>query len=292
MRPQTLMKLAFFTRRFSRYENPLIYRLVRKILKIVYPSKRSDSHSIIAPYSRGFININTGNMHEYEILFHNIYEPAITTLIKRIVKQGDVCLDIGANIGTLTLVMAYTTGLEGKVIAVESNPAIASRLQKNIDLNRLTNCQLIQAAISNKNGTTTLFCAQDNAYHQGWSSLKPSERTPNKINVDLIRGTALNEEIGKGPLTFVKIDVEGHDFIVLQELHDLISVHRPHLVLEYVKNLWEEHGSNIDEAIQFFNDLEYHVYFIKNDLIFPRETRLPDECDLFCVPSKRKGLSK
>jgi hypothetical protein len=86
----------------------------------------------------------------------------------------------------------------------------------------------------------------------------------------------------------VKIDVEGHDFIVLQELHDLISIHRPHLVLEYVKDLWEKHGSNLDEAIQFFNDLQYHVYFIKNDLIFPRETRLPDVCDLFCVPSSKR----
>jgi FkbM family methyltransferase len=285
------MKLAFFTRRFSRYENPLMYRLVRKFLKIVYPSKGSDSNSIIAPYSQGFININTGNMHEYELLFHNIYEPAITDLIKRIVKQGDVCLDIGANIGTLTLVMAYAAGPEGKVIAVEPNPAIASRLRENIDLNRVTNCKLIQAAISNKEGTTTLFCAQDDSFHQGWSSLKPSERTPNKIDVDLIRGAALNNEIGKGPLTFVKIDVEGHDFIVFQELHDLISIHRPHLVLEYVKDLWEGHGSNIDEAIHFFNDLQYHIYFIKNDLIFPRETRLPDECDLFCVPRLKEKAS-
>jgi FkbM family methyltransferase len=180
--------------------------------------------------------------------------------------------------------MAYAAGPEGKVIAVEPNPAIASRLQKNIDLNRVTNCQIIQAAISNKDGTTTLFCAQDDSFHQGWSSLKPSEKTPNKINIDLMRGTALNEKIGKGPLTFVKIDVEGHDFIVLQELHDLISFHRPHLVLEYVKDLWERHGSTIGEALQFFNDLKYNVYFIKNDLIFPRETGLPDVCDLFCVP--------
>jgi FkbM family methyltransferase len=291
MRPQTLMKLAFFTRRFSRYENPLMYRLVRKFLKIVYPSKRSGSHLIIAPYNQGFININTGNMHEYEILFHNTYEPAITTLIKRIVKKGDVCLDIGANIGTLTLIMAYAAGLEGKVIAVEPNPAIASRLRENIDLNRATNCQIIQAAISNKDGATTLFCAQDNSFHQGWSSLKPSDRTPNKINVNLIRGTALNVEIDNGPLTFVKIDVEGHDFIVLQELHDLITMHRPHLVLEYVKDLWEEHGSNIDEAIQFFNDLKYYIYFIKNDLIFPRETGLPDVCDLFCVPESKERAS-
>jgi len=287
MKPQSIMKLAYFTRRFSRYEHPFAYRLSRKLLKLLYPRDGHITYSTVVTYDQGFIHINTGNMHEYEILFYNIYEPAITALIKRIVRRGDVCLDIGANIGTLTLIMAFSTGPEGKVIAVEPNPVIASRLQDNINLNRLTNCICIQAAVSNKEGTTTLHCAQTDSFHQGWSSLKSSDRTPNQISVDVIRGRSLNEKIASGPLSFIKIDVEGHDLIALKELHEAIFTHRPHIVMEYSKRHWEEHGSTIEEATAFLNDFQYKIYFIKHDLIFPYKTELPDVCDLLCVPSLR-----
>jgi len=284
MRPQSIMKLAYFTRRFSRYEHPFAHRLTRRLLKLIYPSGGPVTHSTVVPYDQGLMNINTGNMHEYEVLFYNIYEPAITSLIKHIVRRGDVCLDIGANIGTLTLVMGFAAGPEGRVIAVEPNPSIAARNQQNLDLNRLTNCQLIQAAVSDKEGTTTLYCAPEDSFHQGWSSLKPSERTPNQVSVDLIRGSQLEEKIGSGPLTFVKIDVEGHDFVVLKELHHAVATHRPHVVLEYSKRHWEEHGCRLNQALQFLDDLRYRVYFIKHDLIFPFKAELPDVCDLLCVP--------
>jgi hypothetical protein len=103
--------------------------------------------------------------------------------------------------------------------------------------------------------------------------------------VDVIRGRSLNEKIASGPLSFIKIDAEGHDLIALKEVHEAIFTHRPHIVMEYSKRHWEEHGSTIEEATAFLNDFQYKIYFIKHDLIFPYKTELPDVCDLLCVPS-------
>lgn len=284
MKPQTIIKLAYFTRRFSRYEHPLFYRLSRNLLKLIYPRNGHKVLKTVLPYDQGLININTGNMHEYEIMFFHSLEPAVTNLIKRIVKPGDSCIDVGANIGGITLVMAYAAGGGGRVVAVEPHPVIARRLRDNIDLNRLNNCRVIQAAVSDKEGTATLYCTPEESFHQGWSSLKPSGKTPNRVTVDTVTGKRLKQEIGTGPLTFVKIDVEGHDFIVLKELSWAMSEHMPHVVLEYGKKGWEEHGSNLKDMLELVGDMGYGVYYMKHDLIFPISEDLPDTCDLLCVP--------
>ncbi|HWR68459.1 MAG TPA: FkbM family methyltransferase [Desulfomonilia bacterium] len=284
MRPQDVMKLAHFTRRFGRYRNPLAYRLSRRLLKLVMPKQSHEPFRTVATYDRGYIHVDTGRLHEYEILFHHEYEPAITGLIKRIVRDGDVCLDIGANIGSLTLIMAHAAGSTGRVVAVEPNPHIVQRLKANIDLNRLVNCTVIQAAVSDTPGKATLHVAREEAFHQGKSSLKPVAGLQEEVVVETIQGGDLARVAGSGRCTFIKIDAEGHDFIVLKELTSIVETHRPHLVFEYDRQSWQNHGSEGRDALTFLGRLDYRVYYIKNDIIFPLAGDLPGNCDLLGVP--------
>jgi FkbM family methyltransferase len=286
MRPQNIIRLATYLRKLRRYENPIGYRLSRKLLKSVFPKKVTRTFNAVVPYDKGFINVSTGNMHEYEILFHGSYEPAITSIIKCIVKEGDVCIDIGANIGSLSLIMAFAAGRKGLVLAVEPNPHIASRLQANFDLNRLDNCRIIQAAVSDEQGTTTLYVAQDDEFQQGKSSLRPVEGLGKEIKVDTMRGQDLFENIGSGTCTFIKIDAEGHDLIILRELSEIIKIHRPHIVFEYDKKSWMSRGCKADQAFVFLGQFGYTPYFIKSDIIFPFQGLLPDNCDIFCIPRR------
>ena len=70
MKPQSVMKLSKFTRKFSRYENPFVYRWMKKILKIVYPIKQQHSSlRTVIDYDRGLINVDTSSLAEYKILF-------------------------------------------------------------------------------------------------------------------------------------------------------------------------------------------------------------------------------
>lgn len=286
MRPQDIMKLALFTRRFARYGSPLAYRLSRRLLKLVLPKQNHEPFRAVVTYDRGYIHIDTGRLHEYEILFHHDYEPAIAELIRRTVHDGDVCIDIGANIGSLTLVMAHAAGASGKVIAVEPNPHIAERLKANIDLNRLGNCLVIQAAVSDRRGSATLHVAPKDAFHQGKSSLRPVQGLQEEIFVETIRGEDLGREIGPGRCVFIKIDVEGHDFVVLRELSDILETHRPHVVFEYDRQSWQSHGAEARQALEYLARFEYAVYCIKNDIIFPLAGDLPLNCDILGVPKR------
>lgn len=69
------------------------------------------------------------------IYFLGEYEPAITNLFKEIIKPGDVCLDIGANIGWFTTLFQKLVGEKGEVHAFEPVPPTFEKLKRNIKLN-------------------------------------------------------------------------------------------------------------------------------------------------------------
>jgi len=285
MRPQNIIKLARFTRKFSRYENPFAYRFIRKMLKVIYPIKqRHSSLQTVIDYDRGLFHVDTSVLGEYKIFFFSHWEAALTNLIKHIVKPGDLCLDIGANEGAITLVMSFATGRNGKVIAVEPHPIMVERLKANIDLNRLDNVSVMPVAISDTAGRAILYAAEEDYFHQGRSALKPSPGIKKEISVEKITGQMLQDEIGDHVCTFIKIDVEGHDFIVLNELEYIIEKHRPHLIFEYHRDRWRDHHCDIQQAVEFISRYDYRLYFVKHDIVFPFEKAAPDSCDFFCSP--------
>ena len=63
---------------------------------------------------------------------NHIYGESDTKIVKKLIKNGDVVLDIGANIGYYTLIFAKLVGNSGKVFAFEPEPENFKILQKNI----------------------------------------------------------------------------------------------------------------------------------------------------------------
>jgi FkbM family methyltransferase len=255
------------------------------MLKVIYPIKqRHSSLQTVIDYDRGLIHVDTSLLGEYKIFFFSHWEAALTNLIKHIVKPGDLCLDIGANVGAITLVMSFATGRNGKVIAVEPHPGMVERLRANIDLNRLNNVSVMPVAISDTAGKATLYAAEEDYFHQGRSALKSSPGIHREISIEKITGEMLQDEIGSQLCTFIKIDVEGHDLIVLNELEYIIDKDRPHLIFEYHRDRWKDHHCDIQQAIEFISHYDYRIYFVKHDIIFPFEKVAPDSCDFFCTP--------
>ncbi len=85
------------------------------------------------------------------------YENAETQLFERHIKDGDVVLDLGANIGYFTLIAAKCVGANGKVYAFEPDPTNFSFLKKSVEINNYKNVICEQKAVSNENGKVKLF---------------------------------------------------------------------------------------------------------------------------------------
>lgn len=95
-----------------------------------------------------------------------VHEEETTALFRRIVKQGDVVLDIGANIGYFTILAAKAVGTAGKVFSFEPEPTNFKYLSKNIEVNGFSNAMPFRKAVSEKAGTSELFvCDYDSGHH-------------------------------------------------------------------------------------------------------------------------------
>ncbi len=81
---------------------------------------------------------------------NGVYEPLETKLVRKEVKKSDVVLDIGANIGYYTLILAKLVGKKGRVFAFEPDPTNFALLKKNISINGYKNVILVPKAVAGK----------------------------------------------------------------------------------------------------------------------------------------------
>ena len=149
----------------------LIYK---KIIRIIYGHNfgkiypfKIIKHFIISLLRSNFAEIQGHKMFldskdSLGLSINKIYEPFETDFVQKEIKRGDVVLDIGANIGYYTLILAKCVGKEGKVFAFEPEPNNFSLLKKNIQINGYKNVVLVQKAVSNKNEKLMMYLNKDN----------------------------------------------------------------------------------------------------------------------------------
>lgn len=152
------------------------------------------------------------------MLKHHLLENFETKVFKKIVRKKWHIVDIGANLGYYTILTGKIIGEKGKVYAFEPNKECAKMLSKNVSANTLYNVEVIQAAVSDKTGTITLYISEDNSGdHRTYNSLeKRKSYTVKTYALDTFFD--LNEKID-----LVKIDVQGFEMKVLLGMKKLIK---------------------------------------------------------------------
>jgi FkbM family methyltransferase len=72
-----------------------------------------------------------------ELVTRGTYDVPFTAFVQRHLRPGDVTIDVGANVGLFTLLMAYHVWEHGRVIAYEPNPRLLALLRDNVAMNWL-----------------------------------------------------------------------------------------------------------------------------------------------------------
>jgi FkbM family methyltransferase len=135
------------------------------------------------------------------------FSAADESFFEALLKPGDMVVDVGANIGALTLCASARVGASGKIFSVEAHPVIFGYLIRNLRFNEFTNVAAYNLAIGNRNGKAT--CTDRRSDDQN-SIATGSEG----IEIDLC---PLDEVIPGGVrIALLKIDVEGYELFVLQ----------------------------------------------------------------------------
>src|SRR3954447_2477076 len=142
-----------------------------------------------------------------------VHELAVSEVIARLADPGELAVDVGANIGYVTSLLAWRVGPQGKVVAFEPNPPVADRLHRHADDNGTVH----RPAVSSAAGSSVLVVPEGFDRNQGTATL---EAAGEGVAVDT---TSLDAELGASSVGVLKIDVEGHEAAVLEGASGLLS---------------------------------------------------------------------
>jgi FkbM family methyltransferase len=154
-----------------------------------------------------------------------VFDPCVTETIHRLIEPGALAVDVGANVGYVTSLMAVRAGPHGRVIAFEPQPAVFEMLKRNVsgwwDDAGLAAVEARRLALSDRAGTGQLRSPGSSESHMGLSSLARTEGGgAETFEVEL----ATLDELFKGQeLQLLKLDVEGHEHAVLEGAEGLLG---------------------------------------------------------------------
>lgn len=173
------------------------------------------------------------------LLLHGFFELSLQRFILRTLTNGDHVMDLGANVGAHTVLMAMAVGANGRVVAYEAVPEIAGFLRDNITMN----CLAAQTTIVEKaawSGDATLQFTTTAKYRGNGSLRAKDAGYLERYGADefsSIQVSAESPAVHDTGATFalIKIDVEGAEPQVLDGLDTMIRAGRVRiLVLEYL----------------------------------------------------------
>ncbi|MEP7043296.1 MAG: class I SAM-dependent methyltransferase [Dokdonella sp.] len=167
------------------------------------------------------------------LLAGSAYAPHVTDVLRERLREGDVVLDVGANIGVVSLLAATLVGARGRVIAVEPVPANRALLARTLQANRIAQIEIIAAAASDRVGAielrthpTTSNSARPAAAGERLRDSRSSVlRVPTVVLDDAL--TSL------GRLDLVKLDIAGMEPLALRGLERTLTRWRPLLLSEF-----------------------------------------------------------
>ena len=159
-------------------------------------------------------------------LFRENYE-RLLAFGHRLLKPGDIALDVGANQGIYCCAFGSAVGPGGRVVAVEPIPRQAQRLKYNIEDNGFKHCAVIQKAISDCEGVATLGLANGDVSASILAADKSDSITVETISVDEIV-----KRMNLPRVDFIKLDVEGAELLALRGAINTLRQFRPTLSIE------------------------------------------------------------
>ena len=122
--------------------------------------------------------------------------------------------DIGANCGYFTLLASQLVGDAGHVYAFEPNPEVVRKLRQNLELNGVSNVTVFPLALSDSEGTQQLSLTAGK--NSGMSSFRTLDGESTSREVDVVRLDDLIEHEALRLPDFVKMDIEGAEYLAVR----------------------------------------------------------------------------
>jgi FkbM family methyltransferase len=190
------------------------------------------------------------------------FEPHETSAVRRLVRDGDCVVDVGANIGWYTTLCSQLVGKSGKVFAFEPVAETFGKLQEHVELNDCSqNTIATAAAVGSSPGSVEIHVFQGLSLARASVALdvgKPlRSNTVPRVTLD-----AFLADRGVPQVQFLKCDVEGCELDVLRGASQLLSSPAaPLLLVELNAETGSISGFGPSDVWKHLKDLGYRRFY-------------------------------
>jgi FkbM family methyltransferase len=220
--------------------------------------------------SGALIIVPTDDYVGRSIYYFGDLDRKLTWLCREILRPGDVAIDIGANIGLVSLNMAAFVGPSGRVEAFEPQPRLWPFLRRSIELNSFSQITLHPIALGAEDGTLELSIP---LFNSGGASLHHRYDNNDCVEITVRNSGKYLSSLDLPRIRLMKIDVEGYEQVVLSNATSFFVSNPPESILFELN----DHSVPFHEqpVVLLLRDLDYELYNIPRSLLRMRLEKIP-----------------
>lgn len=194
-----------------------------------------------------------------------IFEKSETNFFLKNLKQGDICFDIGGNVGYFTHLFAMLVGHDGKVVSVEPVKRNCLLIQLASVLNKTDDfVKVVCTAVSDENKKMFVSSGSDSSYASISNESGEDESVVQSVTID-----SLLKDLNIPRIDILKMDIEGYEYIALQGMKGILSDKqlRPRLMMiELYSSHLRKYGNNINDICTYLKKFDYNSFVLDSGL--------------------------
>ncbi len=201
----------------------------------------------------------------------NEWEPDFLDACFQFIEPQETIVEIGTWIGPYTALLAKYLVPRGKVIGFEPDPVAFRQCVLNLNLNGITNAQVLPVAISDRVGEISLYT--NRIFGNSGSSIletNPVSQGYERVRVD-VPCTTLDKmaaTLGVCP-SIVKMDIEGAEDLAIEGGKETLARRNVKIFLEIHHVYLERRGKSANTVLRSVADLGKDIYFVENNPVYP-----------------------
>lgn len=233
------------------------------------------------------MQLHLSDFIQQQIFFVGFYDFAGISYLKKTLQAGDVFFDIGANVGSFSLIASKQVQSAGKVYAFEPVHQTFKQLTYNYSLNQFTQTTLIHQAIADKKGYIELNVSDQS--NTGMSSILNHDAENGKI--EIVPCITLDEFVTENKIStikLIKMDIEGAEYLALQGMSHILQHVRPTVMIELNATIIQKNPSQHQKLLALMASYQYSLKGIDSNgnLCETNATNMNDSENFLFIPKE------